>query len=816
MSGDSSNVESKSSDVGDFSHGIPWALEARLRELEAAARDSLLKAEEAIRNIELSFAEREEKRREMYAALLDGITGQISNRIDDLSKELKKLSSSTADLAEAKEIEELSAKFFSLETSVQTLKKVREELKREILKIESQISRTADRLENSIKSDFTRYTENLVEKSKSHIESILRDRISAFDTNLQLNFKDLQKGLERFKSEFSEKLGNDLEERIKGVIKNLEETRSLLKSRLEDAEKNIVEKINKSLKDDLNIIKERAHSTEKALISVQEAVSISIQNFFKELKEAISDSSKKHLDLTKNLDSSHKETTSEIIKSELGRPVSDLKAAQKNLEHLIEETRSRIETAVKEGEEKLKKLSEENASFLRISLVEAEDALARTMREIQRMADRHVQEQVKGKITAGKSILDDFADNAAKEVKKRLLLIPNKLQIPKSWTVAAAIAVIAAVLSPWVSGIILKKTTPPSQLHIQKSKNTFVNSTTTALKIKQRIPSIDLIDGSTLNSSLINIEGTAPWGSFVLLTVNGNEKALRFIDNNRYKFTNLHFKNGDFEIKVLSYGNAGLPVSSDPVRVKVDTSGAALPYRGTKNSISAGPVSKKWVALTFDALNSDRGVVEMLNVLKEENVHCTMFLSGSFIINYTKLVKRMLSDGHEIGNATWGTSHLTTFTVNETYSTAEKVSEPYIRMELKKTARAYQKITGRRISRLWRAPYGEFNPTILKWAASSGYKHVYWTKIGRESLNTNNWISDPTNPDYMSEGAIRDKILTFSKRSGIPLNGAIIRFRLDTSRDPSSQAVMLRDIIRGLRGMGMHLVRVSAFLVPTN
>ncbi len=65
------------------------------------------------------------------------------------------------------------------------------------------------------------------------------------------------------------------------------------------------------------------------------------------------------------------------------------------------------------------------------------------------------------------------------------------------------------------------------------------------------------------------------------------------------------------------------------------------------------------IALTFDGGSAANGTLHILDTLLSRNVKCTLFLTGDFIKRYPALVKRMIADGHELGNHSMHHPHLT-------------------------------------------------------------------------------------------------------------------------------------------------------------
>jgi peptidoglycan/xylan/chitin deacetylase (PgdA/CDA1 family) len=177
-------------------------------------------------------------------------------------------------------------------------------------------------------------------------------------------------------------------------------------------------------------------------------------------------------------------------------------------------------------------------------------------------------------------------------------------------------------------------------------------------------------------------------------------------------------------------------------------------------------------------------------------------------------VKRIVSEGHEVGNHTWSHPHLTTFASNKQQTTVQGMTSERLRNELGKTASLFEVVTKQTMTDLWRAPYGEYNPEILGWAAHAGYKHVGWTvgKGPEESMDTMDWVADKTSKAYRSSEEIVRKIFDYSKNKKTGASGAVILMHLGTERKDDFPHRKIPEIIQGLRKEGYALVRVSEML----
>ena len=121
----------------------------------------------------------------------------------------------------------------------------------------------------------------------------------------------------------------------------------------------------------------------------------------------------------------------------------------------------------------------------------------------------------------------------------------------------------------------------------------------------------------------------------------------------------------------------------------------------------------KGVLITFDD-GPDQYTSDILDILKKNNVKAMFFLIGSKIENQSPLIKRMVDEGHVIGNHSYHHSNLfPTLSV-------KKMTD-----EVRKTNELIQGIQGN--SEYFRPPFGVCNPTVGKVIRKERMQSVGWT-----------------------------------------------------------------------------------------
>jgi cellulose synthase/poly-beta-1,6-N-acetylglucosamine synthase-like glycosyltransferase/peptidoglycan/xylan/chitin deacetylase (PgdA/CDA1 family)/spore germination protein YaaH len=107
------------------------------------------------------------------------------------------------------------------------------------------------------------------------------------------------------------------------------------------------------------------------------------------------------------------------------------------------------------------------------------------------------------------------------------------------------------------------------------------------------------------------------------------------------------------------------------------------------------------VALTFDDGPDPKWTPMVLDILKQYNIKATFFLVGSQAEQYPALVKRIVDEGHLVGNHTY------------THANLAVIPAKQVQLELNATQRLIESITGRSTT-LFRPPYdADSHPTHL-------------------------------------------------------------------------------------------------------
>jgi peptidoglycan/xylan/chitin deacetylase (PgdA/CDA1 family) len=317
-------------------------------------------------------------------------------------------------------------------------------------------------------------------------------------------------------------------------------------------------------------------------------------------------------------------------------------------------------------------------------------------------------------------------------------------------------------------------------------------------------------DGGMVYSNTIDIKGEIEKNRIVVLSIDEQLTEVALPKQERFEFKDIKLHRGQNRIEVRAITQEGDVAMLQTIIV---TYGAPT-IQYLSKEVRRGPLTQKAVALTFDGGSINNVTDEILKMLKDNGVLSTFFLTGGFIRRYPKTVRRIIQDGHEVGNHTWSHPHLTTFAKDRKHQTLEGITSEKIKQELTKTASLFKLVTGSEMEGYWRAPYGEYNQEILTWSAEAGYKHIGWT-VGRgweETMDTMDWVADKNSKAYHTSEEIAEKILNYENGRKYGANGVIVLMHLGTNRQDDFPHKKLPEIIEGLKKQGYRLVTISELL----
>lgn len=136
-------------------------------------------------------------------------------------------------------------------------------------------------------------------------------------------------------------------------------------------------------------------------------------------------------------------------------------------------------------------------------------------------------------------------------------------------------------------------------------------------------------------------------------------------------------------------------------------------FQGTTLSQAKLDSRHKAIALTFDDGPWPTTTVQILDLLKKNNIKATFFWVGRYLQTYPELGKQVAAAGHAIGNHTWHHEYF-------------KYNEEGAAREIDRTTSLIEELTGIRTS-IFRPPGGILNNGLAAYAQKRNYTVVMWS-----------------------------------------------------------------------------------------
>lgn len=132
-----------------------------------------------------------------------------------------------------------------------------------------------------------------------------------------------------------------------------------------------------------------------------------------------------------------------------------------------------------------------------------------------------------------------------------------------------------------------------------------------------------------------------------------------------------------------------------------------------------GP-DEKVIYLTFDEGGNDITYIhEIADVLKENDVQATYFLTRNYIKDNEEFMNALVADGNVIGNHSWHHYDMTTL------ANAQDI-DAFV-LEITETEKTYMQVTGQPMKKVFRFPKGGMSERALKITQDLGYSNYFWS-----------------------------------------------------------------------------------------
>ena len=230
----------------------------------------------------------------------------------------------------------------------------------------------------------------------------------------------------------------------------------------------------------------------------------------------------------------------------------------------------------------------------------------------------------------------------------------------------------------------------------------------------------------------------------------------------------------------VAISNNQVNLKSQPP-VKVETLNFTVPAKyQAKTVYKVAPSNKeKVIALTIDDGPWPKTTAKMLDILKQNHVKATFFWVGTALQENPEIGKRVVAEGHAIGNHTW-------------HHWYRKMDQATAKSEIEKTNELIYQTTGVKTS-FFRPPGGYLNNGLAAYAKSQKNSVVMWSVTSAD-----------TDPRAKYQVFVKNVI-----RDAKP--GAIVLMH-DGGGNRERTVKALPEIISGLKQQGYRFVTVPELL----
>ena len=166
-------------------------------------------------------------------------------------------------------------------------------------------------------------------------------------------------------------------------------------------------------------------------------------------------------------------------------------------------------------------------------------------------------------------------------------------------------------------------------------------------------------------------------------------------------------------IEMEADGNWGL---SFPEEGQPPVANASMEELAAFDTYYAQDTEDKRIYLTFDCGYENGNTPLILDALKKHKAPATFFVVGNFVSTSGDLLKRMVDEGHAVGNHTFSHPDMSKISTQEAFA-----------KELSQVEELFKEATGTEMEKYYRPPQGKYNEANLQMAKDMGYKTFFWS-----------------------------------------------------------------------------------------
>ncbi len=215
----------------------------------------------------------------------------------------------------------------------------------------------------------------------------------------------------------------------------------------------------------------------------------------------------------------------------------------------------------------------------------------------------------------------------------------------------------------------------------------------------------------------------------------------------------------------LSNAKKGWGLKRNSSHQQPEMSSSTIKLFGQYGAYWIGKLDEKVVYLTFDEGYENGYTPSILDTLKANGVKAAFFVTGHYLKTQPDLVRRMVEEGHIVGNHT------------DTHPSLPDVTDEEIKKELQVVEESYASITGKGDMKYLRPPKGEYSERTLALTRELGYHNIFW------SMAFVDWVPMPGGPEEAYQ-SVMDNLH----------NGALILLHAVSKDNTEAMDRILKDI----------------------
>ena len=152
---------------------------------------------------------------------------------------------------------------------------------------------------------------------------------------------------------------------------------------------------------------------------------------------------------------------------------------------------------------------------------------------------------------------------------------------------------------------------------------------------------------------------------------------------------------------------------------------------------------EKVVALSFDAAWGNEDTQTILDILKENEIKVTFFMTGEWVNKYPEDVKKIAAEGHALGNH------------SENHKKMSAISAEECKKEILTVHNKVRELTGVEME-VFRPPYGDYDDKLVNVTYELGYYPIQWSvdSLDWKNYGVSSIIDTVVNHKALENGSI--------------------------------------------------------------